>query len=109
MLIVESTVTYGQDASQQSSAEGSLPDADATKPLPILIRANNGKSKEKRSEKVKVSTVVDPDALEAFYARYSEVCKTGMAALKPRDRTKRKAKAKKKKGGVGLATSASVQ
>ncbi|KAL2163697.1 hypothetical protein VTH06DRAFT_5755 [Thermothelomyces fergusii] len=48
--------------------------------------------------KVKLSTVVQPDELEGFYSRYAEVCKAGMAALKPRDRTKRKAKAKKRKG-----------
>lgn len=47
--------------------------------------------------------MVEPDALEAFYARYAEVCKAGMAALKPRDRTKRKAKAKKRKGGAAAA------
>jgi signal recognition particle subunit SRP14 len=46
--------------------------------------------------------VVEPDALEGFYARYAEVCKAGMTALKPRDRTKRKAKAKKRKGGAAV-------
>ncbi len=46
---------------------------------------------------MKLATVVQPDELEGFYARYAEVCRAGMAALKPRDRTKRKAKAKKRK------------
>jgi signal recognition particle subunit SRP14 len=49
--------------------------------------------------------VVQPDELDAFYARYAEVCKAGMAALKPRDRTKRKAKAKKRKGGAAVPAS----
>ncbi len=44
--------------------------------------------------------MVEFDALEVFYARYAEVCKAGMAALKPRDRSKKKAKARKKKGFV---------
>ena len=72
--------------------------------LPILIRVTNGKSKEHRGDKVKLSTVVQSDALDAFYARYAEVCRGGMTSLKPRDRSKRKAKARKKKGGaVGAA------
>jgi len=64
-------------------------------PLPILIRATNGKCD--KSKKIKLSTLVEPSDLDLFYGRYAEVCKTGMGALKPRDRTKRKAKAKKKK------------
>jgi len=65
-----------------------------------LIRATNGKSKEHRKEKVKLSTVVEPDALDGFYTRYAEVCKSGMHALKKRDRSgRKKAKAKKRKGG----------
>lgn len=63
----------------------------------MLVRANNGKSKPHRDKKVKLSTVVQPDALEGFYARYADVCKAGMSALKPRDRSKRKKDKKKKK------------
>lgn len=80
-------------------------DPPSTTPAPLLIRATNGKSGDKKSEKIKISTLVAPDDLEAFYARYADVCKTGMAALKPRDRTKRrkgKGKAAGKKG-VGAA------
>lgn len=65
--------------------------------MPILIRATNGKGGKKKAGKVKLSTTVEPGDLDVFYGRYTEVCKTGMTALKPRDRTKRKAKAKKKK------------
>ena len=94
-------MTYGQETKPQTSSGDLLPDAAAETPSPVLIRATNGKSKEKREEKIKLSTVVQPGELDAFYARYVEVCKAGMAGLKPRDRTKRKAKAKKKKGGSG--------
>lgn len=77
-----------------------MPDLHPGKLLPVIIRATNGKSKRSKSEKVKLSTIVDADALDAFYARYADVCKAGMTALKPRDRSKKKAKARKKKGGV---------
>ena len=41
---------------------------------------------------------MQPDDLDSFYARYADVCKAGMQALKKRDRSKRKkAKAGKKK------------
>ncbi|KAK1753496.1 signal recognition particle 14kD protein-domain-containing protein [Echria macrotheca] len=65
---------------------------------PILIRATNAKSGDKRADRVKLSTRVNPDQLDGFYARYAEVCKAGMGGLKPRDRTRRKAKGKKRKG-----------
>lgn len=69
--------------------------------MPVLVRATNGKSKDRRKEKVKLSTVVDADALPAFFERYADVCKAGMTTLKPRDRSKRKGKAKKKKAAGG--------
>ncbi|KAG7284136.1 hypothetical protein NEMBOFW57_010497 [Staphylotrichum longicolle] len=80
-----------------------LADLHPPHPLPVLIRATNGKGKEDRAAKIKLATVVQPDELDGFYARYAEVCKAGMAALKPRDRTKRKAKAKKRKGAAPAA------
>ena len=98
-------VSHGQD-SAMATDEDDFADVHHDTPLPILVRATNGKSKEKRSDKVKLATVVQSDALEAFYARYAEVCRAGMSSLKPRDRSKRKAKARKKKGGpagVGAA------
>jgi signal recognition particle subunit SRP14 len=79
------------------SSKDPFPDLNPSEPQPILIRASNGKSKKDRSDKVKISTVVKPDELEGFYTRYADVCKAGMTALKPRDRSKKKAKAKKKK------------
>lgn len=78
-------------------------DLDHSKPLPIIIRATNGKSKEHRAKKIKLSTVVDSDALESFFTKYAEVCKLGMSGLKKRDRSKRKEKLKAKKKKFGAA------
>ncbi|CCC09450.1 hypothetical protein SMACR_08295 [Sordaria macrospora] len=79
-----------------------LADLNPSTSLPVLIRATNAKGKDRRKEKVKLSTVVEPADLEAFYGRYADVCKKGMGALKPRDRTKRKKQSRKKKpAGVG--------
>ena len=58
--------------------------------FPLLVRASDG-------NKLKISTVVSQDDLEAFFGRYAEVCKTGMQGLKKRDRKKEKAKKKEKK------------
>ncbi|KAH0542080.1 hypothetical protein FGG08_003460 [Glutinoglossum americanum] len=78
-----------------------LADLRPSDPQPILVRATNGKSKASRADKTKLSTVVEPDAQEAFFSRYAEVCKAGMGALKKRDRSARKkAKAKKRKAGA---------
>ena len=52
---------------------------------------------------MKLSTIVQPDDIEGFFARYAEVCKAGMQSLKKRDRSKRK-KDKGKKKGKGGAT-----
>lgn len=43
-----------------------------------------------KSQRVKASTVVARGDVEAFYARYAEVCKGGMVAMKKRDRSARK-------------------
>ncbi|KAL8718964.1 MAG: hypothetical protein Q9225_003957, partial [Loekoesia sp. 1 TL-2023] len=58
-------------------------------------------SKEHRKDKIKISTIVQPDELEGFFTKYAEVMKAGTTALKKRDRSgRKKAKAKKKlKGG----------
>ena len=65
------------------------------------MRATNGKSKDHRKEKIKLSTVVEPAALEGFYTRYAEICRSGMQGLRKRDRSgRKKAKAKKRKGGT---------
>jgi len=96
-------VTYGEGSGGATETTPDQPflDLNPSKPLPILIRATNGKSKEKRDTKIKLSTVVESDALDAFFVKYAEVCKLGMSGLKKRDRSKQKEKlkAKKKKQG----------
>jgi signal recognition particle subunit SRP14 len=103
-------MAYGQDTDVEASEptiEQPFPDLNLSKPFPILIRATNGKSKEKRDKKIKLSTVVGVDALDGFFAKYAEVCKLGMSGLKKRDRSKQKEKlkAKKKKQGGGVTSS----
>lgn len=75
-------------------------------PLPLIVRATDGRStksdkKTKNPDKVKISTVVQPDDIESFFARYADVCKTGMQSLRKRDRSKRKKDKKGKKKGAG--------
>jgi signal recognition particle subunit SRP14 len=79
-----------------------LREPQPSKSPPIIIRAASGKSRENKAGKIKLSTIVQADALEAFFMRYAEVCKSGMSGLKKRDRSKgkKKMKAKKKKGGT---------
>lgn len=82
---------------------------------PLIIRATDGNSQSKSraktapsassSKKVKLSTIVQPDDLDSFYARYADVCKAGMQSLKKRDRSKRK-KAKKGKAKTVVAATA---
>jgi signal recognition particle subunit SRP14 len=103
-------MSYGEDAHVEAlepAIEQPFPDLNPSKPFPIIIRATNGKSKERRNRKIKLSTIVDADALDGFFARYAEVCKLGMSGLKKRDRSKQKEKlkAKKKKQGGGIAAS----
>ena len=74
-----------------------LSDLSLAEPLPVLIRATNGKSGEKKGGKIKISTIVQQRDLEGFFAKYAEVCKTGMSGLKKRDRGAQKAKLKAKK------------
>lgn len=103
-------MTYGEDTNvdaTEPTAKHPFLDQDPAKPFPIIIRATNGKSKGRRGKKVKLSTIVDADALDGFFTKYAEVCKLGMSGLKKRDRSKQKEKlkAKKKKQGGGLAAS----
>ncbi|EKD15106.1 uncharacterized protein L3040_003693 [Drepanopeziza brunnea f. sp. 'multigermtubi'] len=113
IFLVQKRMSYGEEADDDDSpatkteTERPFPDQSPSKPLPIIIRATNGKSKKNRAKKVKLSTVVEADALEAFFAKYAEVCKLGMSGLKKRDRSKAKEKLKAKKrkqqGAAGVA------
>ena len=85
-------------------ADDPLWDTHPEEPLPVLIRARNNKSSKKAGTdredipKIELSTVVKPDDLDGFYARYAEACKAGMSGLKKRDKKKAKKTKKKKKG-----------
>lgn len=89
-------VSYGTTPPSTATSDP-LYDLHPASPLPVLIRATNGKKKENRAQKVKLSTVVQPEDLEQFYVKYAEVCRAGMTVLRKRDRKGRK-KDKKKKG-----------
>lgn len=54
----------------------------------------------KNKNKVKISTIVQPEELEGFFHRYAEVAKAGMQSLKKRDRSKRKKVKGKKRGAA---------
>ncbi|CZS92565.1 uncharacterized protein RAG0_04921 [Rhynchosporium agropyri] len=112
IYLTQKRMTYGQDTDHdirvespepEIKTETPFPDQIISTPLPIIIRATNGKSKANRSKKIKLSTIVEADALEAFYSKYAEVCKLGMSGLKKRDRSKAKEKLKKKKKLGGAA------
>lgn len=68
------------------------------------MRATNGSSKAQN--RIKIATVVEPQDLEAFFARYAEVCKGNMASLKKRDRKKRKARKRKDAAAAAAAAPA---
>ncbi|KAF3390202.1 Signal recognition particle subunit srp14 [Penicillium rolfsii] len=96
-----------------------LIDGVSNTPPSILIRATDGNTnapnpksqskdgkitkKASSKDKIKFSTVVKVDDLEAFYTRYADICKAGMTGLKKRDRSKRKAKGK---GGAAKSAKA---
>lgn len=87
-------------SSLSSPSESHFANTNPATTLPVLIRATDGKSKEHRGDRIKLSTIVEADNLERFFLRYTEVCKAGMQGLKKRDRSgkKTKLKAKKRKG-----------
>jgi signal recognition particle subunit SRP14 len=81
-------------------------------PVPILIRASNNKSSKRpgkdrpgcdreNTDKTRISTVVQPEQIDAFYVRYAEACRAGMGSLKKRDKKKGKKDKKKKKRAQG--------
>jgi hypothetical protein len=74
--------------------------AASSQAYPVLFRATDGKSTDKRDARIKISTAVASTDLDAFFEKYVEVCRAGMSdGLRKRDRKKkekrRKAKAKK--------------
>ncbi|UNI17343.1 hypothetical protein JDV02_003692 [Purpureocillium takamizusanense] len=96
VYLTQKRLSHGQDV-PPPTRDRPFPDLSLSQPTPVIVRASNGKSGKAKSGKVKLSTIVEPHELDGFYTRYAEVCKAGMTALKPRDRSKKKAKARKKK------------
>lgn len=96
--------TGGQPQSPVKVADDPLWDTHPENPLPILVRAYNNKSDKRNGTdrddvaKISLSTIVQPDKLDAFFVQYAESCKAGMSGLKKRDRRGKKDKKKKKKG-----------
>ncbi|PHH61627.1 hypothetical protein CDD82_2122 [Ophiocordyceps australis] len=84
-----------------STTQTPFPDLHLAQPMPVIVRATNGKSGKNKHKKIKLSTIVQPDDMHDFYSRYADSCKVGMTALKPRDRGKKKAKARKKRAITG--------
>jgi len=103
-------VTYDQTAAKSPSKKvpgDPLSDLHSTLPLPVIVRASDGETRSKErvrnKDHVNISTIVQPDDLEAFFTRYAEVCKATMLSLRKRDRRKRKGdKSKKKKGAEAV-------
>ncbi|KAJ4346993.1 uncharacterized protein N0V89_010927 [Didymosphaeria variabile] len=98
--------TESQPQTPTKVADDPLWDTHPENPLPILIRAHNNKSSKRSGTdrdiipRTSLSTVVQPDQLDAFFVQYAEVCKAGMSGLKKRDRRGKKDRKKKKKGAV---------
>ncbi|KAL3468488.1 signal recognition particle, SRP9/SRP14 subunit [Aspergillus heterothallicus] len=78
-------------------------DGNTSAPNPKSTSTDKNNKRNSKESKVKLSTVVQPDELETFYARYAEVCKAGMTGLKKRDRKQKKAKGKSGAGKVSKA------
>ncbi|KAK5117132.1 hypothetical protein LTR85_008900 [Meristemomyces frigidus] len=108
VYMTQKRLSYDANAATPTSAkvaDDPLWDLHPPNPLPLLVRATDGKSqckdRKKHKNKVKISTVVQPDEIESFFARYADVCKAGMQSLKKRDRSKRKKDKKKKAPAAG--------
>ncbi|KAI5857288.1 signal recognition particle 14kD protein [Durotheca rogersii] len=97
ITLVQKRLSYDHPL-PDATGDAVFPDLHSSRPMPILVRATNSKGKERRRDRIKLSTVVEPACLPVFFDKYAEVCKSGMTTLKPRDRSKRKGKAKKRRG-----------
>ncbi|KAJ8101336.1 signal recognition particle, SRP9/SRP14 subunit [Lipomyces tetrasporus] len=79
---------------EHNPSPGNFADISAQgKKYPLLFRASNGASD--KSKKIKYTTVVESDKLEAFWNKYADVVKGGVAGLKKKDKKKTKGKKKK--------------
>ncbi len=95
VFFIQKRLSHPDPAPTEATASSKpFTDLVSQRPYPVLIRATNSKSKK---DKVKLATVVQSDELVNFYARYADVCRVCMTALKKRDRSKGKKKKKDKK------------
>jgi len=79
--ITHKRLTYeGEDSAMTSPPE----EADE-KEYPCIIKVTDGKD-------FKLSTIINPDELEAFHASYGAILKSSMTTLKKRDKKKEKAR-----------------
>ncbi|PHH58639.1 hypothetical protein CDD81_4962 [Ophiocordyceps australis] len=99
IYLTQTRLTYARDL-PLSTTQNPFPDLHPAQPMPIIIRATDGKSGKNKAQKIKLSTIVQPSDMHDFYSRYADSCKVGMTALKPRDRSKKKAKARKKRAAA---------
>ena len=73
-------MTFDTDSAPSTPAkvqDDPLWDLNPPNPLPLVVRATDGKStkgdkKSKNPEKLKLSTIVQPDDIDTFFARYEE-------------------------------------
>ncbi|KXT18393.1 hypothetical protein AC579_8183 [Pseudocercospora musae] len=84
VFLTQKRLTFGTSASSpppgQKLADDPLWDLNPPNPLPIIIRATDGKSQSKdrveNKDKIKLSTIVQSDDLDSFFARYAEPLET---------------------------------
>ncbi|RLV92263.1 hypothetical protein JA1_003303 [Spathaspora sp. JA1] len=63
---------------------------------PILIRISmNGKDKNDKQNKFKLSTIVEPESLEQFWHDYIPILRAGFLGLKKKEKKKKKGKVSK--------------
>ena len=74
------------------SSTNTIPDF---KTYSILIRVTD--SNKEKSARVKLSTVVEPENLDAFWNKYTNVLKAGFVGLKKKSKSKKKTKKASKK------------
>lgn len=66
-----------------------------SKKYPILVRVTDGN--KSKSSKVKLSTIVEPAQLDAFWNEYTNVLKAGFVGLKKKSKKKSKKASKSAK------------
>lgn len=69
---------------------------DTSYPILVRISMNSTNNKDKKQEKLKISTVVETDQLSQFWQQYIRVLKGGFVGLKKKEK-KEKKKTKKSK------------